>query len=150
MRHFSMELQQAGFHVDYIKLDDENNSASFRGEITRALSRHRIDGIIVTRPSEFRLLEAMQPWPSIFKVPVNIRHDHRFLYSSEQFVGWATSKYSLAWNFLPRNAQAIPGAQGERSTAWGAMELRCRKSKTGQVSAGYSSTLNQQTGFHQP
>ena len=35
MRHFASKLEAAGWKVDYVKLDDADNSQSFDGEIRR-------------------------------------------------------------------------------------------------------------------
>ena len=40
MRHFAGELRDAGWQVDYVKLDDHGNSGSFTGEVARAVERH--------------------------------------------------------------------------------------------------------------
>ena len=40
MRHFAMELEKKGIQLDYVRLDDEENSGSFTGEVKRALERH--------------------------------------------------------------------------------------------------------------
>lgn len=40
-RHFAEELRAEGIRVDYARLDEAGNTGSFRGELRRALSRHR-------------------------------------------------------------------------------------------------------------
>jgi deoxyribodipyrimidine photolyase-related protein len=52
LRHFSETLSQKGFNIDYVKLDDPENSGSFITEIERAVARHKPDRIVVTQPSE--------------------------------------------------------------------------------------------------
>ena len=39
MRHFAEYLRTDGWTVDYVKLDDPNNSGSFTGEVERAIER---------------------------------------------------------------------------------------------------------------
>ena len=41
MRHFAAELRAAGWTVDYIHLDDPDNSGSFTGEVARDRSPRR-------------------------------------------------------------------------------------------------------------
>ncbi|MFN5903845.1 MAG: cryptochrome/photolyase family protein, partial [Novosphingobium sp.] len=36
MRHFAAELRAAGWRVDYVRLDDPDNTGSFTGELIRA------------------------------------------------------------------------------------------------------------------
>jgi deoxyribodipyrimidine photolyase-related protein len=89
MRHHADALRAAGWRVDYVRLDDPDNSGSFTGEIARAIKRHDPAQIIVTEPGEWRVLAAMEAWQSLFGVPVEIREDTRFIASHEVFDGWA-------------------------------------------------------------
>ena len=57
MRHFAKALSQAGWNVDYVKLDDEHNRHHFTGEAERALSRHQLSRVIITHPYEYRVLQ---------------------------------------------------------------------------------------------
>ena len=40
MRHFADELREAGWTVDYVKLDAKDNAGSFTGELARAVEDH--------------------------------------------------------------------------------------------------------------
>lgn len=62
MRHFAEELRAAGWAVDYVRLDDAENTGSFTGEIARAVARHGARGIQATEPGEWRVREAMEQW----------------------------------------------------------------------------------------
>ena len=42
MRHLSHELDQKGYPVNYVKLDDKDNAGSFRSEVERAVRKHRL------------------------------------------------------------------------------------------------------------
>ena len=57
MRHFAQMLKKQGFTVEYIPLDDPNNTGSLCGEVKRMLSQYNANRIIVTHPSEYRVLE---------------------------------------------------------------------------------------------
>ena len=61
MRHFAKALSEAGWKVDYVKLDDKNNTHHFTGEAERALSRHQLSRVITTHPSEYRVLQGSTP-----------------------------------------------------------------------------------------
>ena len=60
MRHFAEELSGAGWHVDYVRLNDTKNSGSIVGEISRALVRHGCSRVVVTKPGEWRLCHALE------------------------------------------------------------------------------------------
>jgi deoxyribodipyrimidine photolyase-related protein len=49
MRHFAQELREMGWTVDYIELTDPDNTCDFTGEVMRALNRHDIDLICLSR-----------------------------------------------------------------------------------------------------
>ncbi len=51
MRHFAAELRERGIRVDYVELEDPDNTGSFTGEVARALARHTPDRIVVTEPA---------------------------------------------------------------------------------------------------
>ena len=77
MRHFATMLVRSGIRVDYIKLNDPENTGSLEGELKRALVRHQVDRIVVTEPGEWRLWEMMQSWEQTLGTQVEIREDDR-------------------------------------------------------------------------
>jgi deoxyribodipyrimidine photolyase-related protein len=133
MRHFAQRLTARGLDVDYVRLEDPGNTGSFTGEVGRAIVRHRPDRIVVTRPSEWRVLAMIENWQEAFGIPVELREDDRFYCSTARFGRWALGRSSLrmeffyremrresgllmdgdqpvggAWNFDAENRQALP------------------------------------------
>jgi len=102
MRHFAKELQESGYKVLYTKLEDEQNTGSFRSEITRALKQQKLDHIVVTYPSEYRVLEDIKGWAANFKISVEIRTDDRFLCSPEDFALWAKGRKQSRMEYFYR------------------------------------------------
>ena len=94
MRHFSVELHNEGFDVCYVKLDDKNNSNSFKSEIVRISQQYKIDNIKVTHPGEYRVLEELKSLNEL-NINVEILDDDRFLCSIEEFKEFTKSKKSL-------------------------------------------------------
>ena len=92
MRHFSETLSQKGFNIDYIKLDDPQNTGSFTTEVQRAVARHKPDRIVVTHPSEWRVDVMVQGWEKLTGVAVEMREDDRFFATREQFKTWADGR----------------------------------------------------------
>lgn len=99
MRHFAAELQAKDIRVRYIKLDDKNNSGSLIGELERAVKELKPSRVLVTEPSEYRVLQMMQ---SLHKIPVEILPDTRFLASHAEFGAWAKDKKQLRMEFFYR------------------------------------------------
>jgi deoxyribodipyrimidine photolyase-related protein len=87
MRHFAESLKQKGYEVEYITLNDPDNTGSLKDEVQRFLKKY-----IVTRPGEYRVLEDMRGWKGEFDIPVEIREDDRFLCSPQEFATWAKDR----------------------------------------------------------
>jgi deoxyribodipyrimidine photolyase-related protein len=109
MRHHASALECEGFLVDYVRLDQAENSGSFTGEIVRALSRHNATGIVVTEPGEWRVLEMMRDWQTLVGVPVEIRADDRFIATHQEFEAWAKGKTQLRMEFFYREMRRKTG-----------------------------------------
>lgn len=85
MRHFADDMRQAGIIVDYVQLDDPDNTGSFSSELERALKRHAVGGVVVTEAGEWRVQQMILGWQEVLGVPVEIRADTRFLCSHDEF-----------------------------------------------------------------
>ncbi|PKP93647.1 MAG: cryptochrome/photolyase family protein, partial [Alphaproteobacteria bacterium HGW-Alphaproteobacteria-16] len=81
MRHHARTLEVAGWRVDYVRLDDPDDSGSLTGEVARAMERHAPSRIVATEPGEWRVRQAMELWQDKFDAPVEIREDDRFIAS---------------------------------------------------------------------
>ncbi|WP_394689297.1 cryptochrome/photolyase family protein [Hoeflea sp.] len=92
MRHHAQALRDDGFTVDYLALDDPNNPGDFGSALAQAVKRNDVCRVVMTEPSEWRVLEAAQSWREELDVDLEIRPDDRFLASHEDFVSWATRK----------------------------------------------------------
>lgn len=92
MRHFAAKLKQEGHQVAYTKLDDPENSGSFSGEVERTLKKYKnLTQITVTHPGEYRVLDMIKQWKSLFNVPVTIKQDTRFLCQPDEFSEWSNA-----------------------------------------------------------
>ena len=95
MRHFTEKLSADGWTVQYIKLDDPNNTGSFTGEIERALSELKISSLIYTEASEYRVASELNKWAVSFGLTPRILPDDRFILSKEEFRSWASARKQL-------------------------------------------------------
>ena len=109
MRHFADELRAEGIAVDYVRLDDPDNSGSFTGELERAVRRHMPDEVLVTEPGEFRVLEAVEGWGSRFNIPIHLRPDDRFFCSTVEFTRWADGRRGYRMEHFYREMRARTG-----------------------------------------
>ncbi|ACI98028.1 cryptochrome/photolyase family protein [Rhodospirillum centenum] len=109
MRHFSAALRADGVRVDHVRLDDPGNSGSFRGELLRAVERHRPDRVVVTFPGEWRVWTDMKGWEAAAGVPVEIRDDDRFFCPPRRFRAWAAGRRQLRMEFFYREMRRETG-----------------------------------------
>ena len=109
MRHFAESLRQAGWDVDYVRLDEPANSGSFSGELERAIARHDPERVVITEPGEWRVRAAMESWSERFGLPVEILEDDRFLCSGAEFADWAEGRKQLRMEFFYREMRRKSG-----------------------------------------
>lgn len=102
MRHFAEELKEKNHPVHYTKLDDQDNAGSFHGEAKRAVKAYNIKKIVVTKPSEYRVLQDLENWEEDFGIPVEILEDDRFLCTPDEFADWAEGRKQLRMEFFYR------------------------------------------------
>lgn len=109
MRHHAAALRRRGVTVDYVTLDDPDNTGSFRGEVARAVSRLSPNRIVVTEPGEYRVRSDMNGWADAFGLPVEIREDTRFFCSIEAFARWAEGRRELRMETFYRHMRRAHG-----------------------------------------
>ncbi|MEP3225932.1 MAG: cryptochrome/photolyase family protein [Parasphingorhabdus sp.] len=109
MRHHAKALENKGWNVDYVALDDPENRGSFNGEIARACERHDIASIRVTEAGEWRVMAMIENWQEQFERPVTICPDNRFLASHREFERWAADKKQLRMEFFYREMRKKTG-----------------------------------------
>ncbi|MBC7522086.1 MAG: cryptochrome/photolyase family protein [Sandarakinorhabdus sp.] len=95
MRHFADELRAAGWSVDYIRLDDPDNTHSFDGEVARAAARHAAAAITTVEAGEWRVLDSQNRWAALTGVPCAILPDDRFIDTRADFADWARPRKRL-------------------------------------------------------
>ncbi|MEI8147219.1 MAG: cryptochrome/photolyase family protein [Alphaproteobacteria bacterium] len=109
MRHFAGELRSEGRAVDYVRLDDPENTGSFTGEVKRQLAKVRPDRIIITEPSEWRVMEMVRGWSAEFGLPVDVRDDDRFFAPHGRFARWAEGRKAFRMEFFYREMRRETG-----------------------------------------
>jgi deoxyribodipyrimidine photolyase-related protein len=107
MRHFAEELRAAGWRVDYVRLDDPDNSGSLLAEVLRAAERHKAAVLHVTEPGEFRVLTELQALDEA--ITVKIHQDDRFIASHAEFESWAEGRKALRMEYFYRDMRRKTG-----------------------------------------
>lgn len=109
MRHFAEELREDGWKVEYVRLDDPQNTGSLGGEVARFSDRWNPARVLVTEAGEWRLHEEMRRWSDALGRPVDILPDDRFLSSRAEFAAWADGRKQLRMEYFYREMRRKTG-----------------------------------------
>lgn len=95
MREFADSLRQKNYRVFYKKLDDKDNLKSFDKELKNFVKQYSPKKIILTEPSEYRVLKLFNNFFDSNKIAYEIRNDCRFICSHHEFASFAKGKKTL-------------------------------------------------------
>ncbi len=109
MRHFAAKLKEDGWSVDYVKIDDPQNTGSLGDEVKRAAATHGSERLLITEPGEWRLREDIKTWEAELSIPVEILPDHRFIASHSEFQTWAKDRKQLRMEYFYRDMRRKTG-----------------------------------------
>lgn len=109
MRHFADELRTDGYRVRYTRIDDHDNTGSFRAEVKRAVDDLTPSAICVTEAGEWRVRLEMETWAACFDIHVEIRPDRRFLTSHDEFESWSEGRKALTMEYFYRDVRRKTG-----------------------------------------
>jgi deoxyribodipyrimidine photolyase-related protein len=109
MRHFAAELRAKGVTVDYVYLDDPDNTHSFTSELLRAVDRHAATSVVVTEPSEWRVWTMIEAWPAVLGLPVKVLPDLRFFCTLPEFAVLATARKAERMEYFYREMRRRSG-----------------------------------------
>ncbi len=109
MRAFADKLRETGFQVDYVKMDDPDNTGSFGGELDRAITRHKPEALVMTRASELRVLAMQRLWTESLDLKVLLLEDRRFLCEEAQFRAWAAGRKAFVMEHFYRDMRRRTG-----------------------------------------
>jgi deoxyribodipyrimidine photolyase-related protein len=101
MRHFAETLRREGWTVDYVKLEDEGNTHSLKGEVERAKQRHGITNVVMTEAGEWRLTQELSH--------ITALEDTRFICSQASFRQWVSERRELRMEYFYRDMRRQTG-----------------------------------------
>jgi deoxyribodipyrimidine photolyase-related protein len=109
MRHFAEGLRDDGYQVDYRKLDEADDIRSFTDLARAAIKKHKPESVVVTEPSERRVLAEVEGWKKSLSAPVEIRADNRFIASHDEFEAWVEGRKQLRMEYFYREMRRKTG-----------------------------------------
>jgi len=109
MRHFAGELRDAGWRVDYVTLDDPDNTGSFTGEVVRAAERLDASAIRTVAGGEYRVRQDQETWEQRTGLPTDILEDDRFVCPLADFFTWANARSEHRMEYFYRDTRRRTG-----------------------------------------
>ena len=98
MRHFAEALRQRGIRVQYVALDDPDNTGSVPSELQRWQALLHADEIHITECGDWRLEQSIKD----SGLAIKWYCDSRFLCTRSEFAHWAQGKKQLRMEFFYR------------------------------------------------
>lgn len=105
MRHFAKSLAEAGWTVEYARLDDETPHATIASALLGAAETHGATEVLATRPGEWRLIEMLAGLP----LDVTTFEDDRFVSTEAEFARWAEGRKELRMEWFYREMRKKTG-----------------------------------------
>ena len=110
MRHFAQELREDGWQVDYVQLDDDANTGSFRGEVARACAAWAPETLVVTEPGEWRVRADMASWQAMTGVPLDCARTRDSSFPRPVSGPGRPAANNCAWNISTGRCARRPGS----------------------------------------
>jgi deoxyribodipyrimidine photolyase-related protein len=102
MRHYWEDIKAKNMNIHYVKMNDPDNSGTFKGEVKRLLKHYKCNILVVTEPSEYRVLRDLKTWEKALNIKLEIRPDDRFLCTHQEFEAWADGRKQLRMEYFYR------------------------------------------------
>ncbi|MBO6576644.1 MAG: cryptochrome/photolyase family protein [Rhodothermales bacterium] len=105
MRHFCQHLQREDIRVEYVALDDDDNTHSFGSELERAIDRLDPASVEVVRPGSWRVLDMLSDAAD----DLSVHEDPHFLSTPQDFEDWASGRKALTMEYWYREMRKQHG-----------------------------------------
>ncbi len=102
MRHHAQALREAGWRVEYRHLDDPGNLGSLGAELRATIARLKPQGLVMTAPGDWRVLEAIKAVAADCQLPLDIREDRHFFSTVRDFAAHAKGRKQLRLEYWYR------------------------------------------------
>lgn len=117
MRHFAVEIQEAGWRSAYIGFDDSSNDGTLEAQLERACQRLSPDTLRAFRPGDFRTLQALEASAERLGVELELMEDPHFLVEPGEFEEWVGDRKVLVmdhfYRWMRRRFEVLLTHEGE-------------------------------------
>ncbi len=109
MRHFALALRGAGRPLHYTRLSDEGNLGTLATQLQADIARLRPQGLVMTAPGDWRVLQAIKAVAAANALPLDIREDRHFYVTVREFAAHAKGRKSLRMAYFYRELRQRHG-----------------------------------------
>ena len=109
MRHFAESLKEKAWPLHYIQLDDADNTGSLAGELDKVLQYTQAQGLVMTAPGEWRVLQDLRAIAKKNSLPLEVRDDTHFFSTVREFAEHAKGRKQLRQEFFYRELRQKTG-----------------------------------------
>lgn len=102
MRHFAQDVRQRGWPLLYRALGDADNRGKLSLELTAAIESLRPQGLVMTAPGDWRVLQAIRSVAGAHGLPLDVREDRHFYSTVRDFAAHARGRRQLRLEFWVR------------------------------------------------
>ena len=118
MRHFAQALRERkGWQVDYVELDDPNNSQSLAAELRRQCAKLKPERVVMVEAGDWRVEQALVRAAADAGVEFDLREDRHFMSTRREFAEHAKGRKTLRLEYfyreLRRRHEILLDANGE-------------------------------------
>ncbi|MRD55137.1 cryptochrome/photolyase family protein [Betaproteobacteria bacterium LSUCC0115] len=109
MRHFAKAQQELGRTVQYVQLDDPDNTQTLAGELARTLKASAPERVVMTEPGDYRVLKAIEQCAADQGCTLRVLADSHFVTSLEEFKAHAKGRKQLRLEYFYREVRHTTG-----------------------------------------
>lgn len=117
MRHFAAELAERKMPLHYVRLTDDGNTQTLHGELDRAIEHYHPQGVVLTAPGDWRVLQALRQVVKEHSLPLDLRDDTHFFSTVREFAAHAKGRKQLRlecwYRELRKKHHILMGADGQ-------------------------------------
>ncbi|HEY0957245.1 MAG TPA: cryptochrome/photolyase family protein [Roseateles sp.] len=102
MRHFAQALREAGRPLHYRRLDDPATRQSLAAQLAADIAALQPQRLVLTRPGDWRVLQALQAVAAEAGLPCELREDPHFFTTPADFEAHAHGRKGLRMEYFYR------------------------------------------------